>query len=52
MGNRGLAQLHPHRLKFYFSESLDVCNVVKDQYVALPVIEDQILIGELDNLVC
>jgi len=51
MGDRGLAQLHPHCFKFHFSESLDVRNVIKNQNVALSVIENKILVGELYYLV-
>jgi hypothetical protein len=52
MGDRGLAQLHPHRFKFHFGESLNVRDVIENQNVALTVIENEILVGELDNLVC
>jgi hypothetical protein len=51
MANRGLAQLQPHLFKLHFCESLDVCNVIKDQNVALTVIENEILVGDLNNLV-
>lgn len=51
MGDRGLAQLHPHSFKFHFSESLNVRDVIENQNVALPVIENEILVGELDNLI-
>jgi hypothetical protein len=51
MANRGLAQLQPHLFKLYFCESLNVRNVIKDQNVALTVIENETLVGDLDNLV-
>jgi hypothetical protein len=51
MGDRGLAQLHPHRFKLHFSESLNVRDVIENQNVALPVIENEILVGDLNNLV-
>lgn len=51
MAKKGLAQLQPHLFKFHFCESLDVCNVIKDQNVALTVIENEILVGDLNNLV-
>jgi len=44
MANRGLAQLQPHLFKLYFCESLNVRNVIKDQNVALTVIENEILV--------
>jgi hypothetical protein len=51
MANRGLAQLQSHLFKLHFGESLDVRNVIKDQNVALTAIENEILIGDLNNLV-
>lgn len=51
MANRGLAQLQPHLFKLHFCESLNVRNVIKDQNVALTVIENEILVGYLNNLV-
>ena len=51
MANRGLAQLQPHLFKLYFCESLNIRNVIKDQNVALTVIENEILVGDLNNLV-